>query len=491
MRKKQMQLLEKFTEDVVQGNLIEAGQNEGIGKQKLSVFTNVVSMKNQIVALEFEIQVVARQIQKSVEKMSQVFSEQMHLVDQTYTSSHRLIDANDNNIEQVDYAVGFSKQLLNETEELIESNKRLMGSMYQSQDVIGKQLKSLNDTIQLITGIEESNRTSVNSISSLSKSAGKIESIFDTVQDFYKQTELLALNASIESARAGDAGKGFAVVATEIQNLARKSSESTADIKNIMKEINDSIGYVVDASEKTSMTIQQTVNNSEQLEEDLTTLTQTIEEQSHDMQVMEDTLTRNVTSINQLTDTIHSIRTSSERLHDEVGEMEVIIQKQYAFSKEVEQSKKDISDASETMDIMTQKVSDNLMDYYLKKIENQTNAIMKKLETIIVEYDAIGMDRPMEHQKILDRLVQEMEEIEAVWSNRIDGSFIHSNPPNGIENANARTWFQESKKGKAHVSDVYISAISKRPCVTISVPIFDQDKKVSTILGVDITCLLT
>ena len=491
MRKKQMQLLEKFTEDIVQGHLIEAGQIEGVDKQKSSVFANVVSMKNQIVALEFEIQVVASQIQKSVEKMSRVFSEQMHLVDQTYTSSHRLIDANDNNIEQVDYAVGFSKQLLSETEELIQSNKRLMGSMYQSQDVIGKQLKSLNVTIQLIIGIEESNRTSVNSISSLSKSAGKIESIFDTVQDFYKQTELLALNASIESARAGDAGKGFAVVATEIQNLARKSSESTADIKNIMKEINDSIGYVVDASEKTSTTIQQTVNNSEQLEEDLTTLTQTIEEQSHDMQVMEDTLTRNVSSINQLADTIHSIRTSSERLHDEVGEMELIIQKQYAFSKEVEQSKKDISDASETMDIMTQKVSDNLMDYYLKKIEKQTCEIMKTLELIIIKYDAIGMDRPMEHQKILDGLVQEMEEIEAVWSNRIDGSFIHSNPPNGIQNANTRAWFQEAKKGTSHVSDVYISAISKRPCVTISVPIFDQDKKVSTILGVDITCLLT
>ena len=68
MRKKQMQLLEKFTEDVVQGNLIEAGQIGGIDKQKSSVFANVVSMKNQIVALEFEIQVVASQIQKSVEK---------------------------------------------------------------------------------------------------------------------------------------------------------------------------------------------------------------------------------------------------------------------------------------------------------------------------------------------------------------------------------------------------------------------------------------
>ena len=491
MRKKQRQLLETFTDDVVRGKLIEAGELEGIEKQKSPIIENVVAMKNQIVSLEFEIQVVAKQIQKSVDNMSEVFSKQKQLVDQTYTSSHQLIEANDHNIGQVEYAVGFSQQLLKETEELIQSNKRLMDSMHQSQSVIGKQLSSINDTIHLITGIDESNKASVISISSLSQSAGKIESIFETVRDFYKQTELLALNASIESARAGDAGKGFAVVATEIQNLARKSSESTADIENIMEEINRNIDYAIKASDNTSTTVQQTVNNSKKLEQDLKELTETIDEQSRDMQVMEDTLMRNASSINELTDTIHTIRDSSEHLHDEVGEMELIIQNQYAFSKEVEQSKKDISDASETMDIMTQKISDNLLDYFMEKIQVQTGTILKKIEEIVLAHDEIGKDNPNAHKKIFEKIFAEMDEIEAIWSNRADGTFIYSKPKNGIENASTREWFKENKKGKAHVSDVYISAISKHPCVTISMPIMNEKKEVCTILGVDITCLLS
>ncbi len=71
-----------------------------------------------------------------------------------------------------------------------------------------------------------------------SKAVNKINELTDSIMEISSQTSLLALNASIEAARAGDAGKGFAVVATEIGSLANQTSETVGDINAIVADIN-------------------------------------------------------------------------------------------------------------------------------------------------------------------------------------------------------------------------------------------------------------
>ncbi len=94
--------------------------------------------------------------------------------------------------------------------------------------------------------------TASGNVNSLGEAAREITRVTEVITGISEQTNLLALNATIEAARAGDAGKGFTVVANEIKELARQTSDSTADIKEKIDGITRSAGTTVKEIESIS-----------------------------------------------------------------------------------------------------------------------------------------------------------------------------------------------------------------------------------------------
>ncbi|MGI6101022.1 MAG: HAMP domain-containing protein [Firmicutes bacterium] len=98
------------------------------------------------------------------------------------------------------------------------------------------------------------------SVAELESGSRQIEEILSVINDIADQTNLLALNAAIEAARAGEAGKGFAVVADEVRRLAERSTQSTSEIAAIIEGLGQSINQTVHAVESNGRLVDEGVN---------------------------------------------------------------------------------------------------------------------------------------------------------------------------------------------------------------------------------------
>ena len=109
---------------------------------------------------------------------------------------------------------------------------------------MGESKKNIDNLITGISNNVQTTQTSITQVKDLELVSRKIDKIVDAITQVSIQTNMLAVNGSIEAARAGDFGKGFVVVATDIRNLAHDSAENADRIKDMVKSIQDQIGLV-------------------------------------------------------------------------------------------------------------------------------------------------------------------------------------------------------------------------------------------------------
>jgi methyl-accepting chemotaxis protein len=116
--------------------------------------------------------------------------------------------------------------------------------------------KSVEDAVQGMSRIREQMETIAESIVSLSEQSQAIGEIIATVNDLAEQSNLLAVNAAIEAAKAGEHGKGFAVVAQEVRSLAEQSKQATAQVRTILNDIQKATNAAVMATEQGSKAVE-------------------------------------------------------------------------------------------------------------------------------------------------------------------------------------------------------------------------------------------
>ncbi|WP_341502264.1 methyl-accepting chemotaxis protein [Gallaecimonas sp. GXIMD4217] len=132
------------------------------------------------------------------------------------------------------------------TIEEIARNTEQAASMAESTNASAQSGRAeVEETIHRINGLANQLEESSRVVAELSASSDTIGSVLDVIRGIAEQTNLLALNAAIEAARAGEQGRGFAVVADEVRSLAMRTQESTEEIATIISQLQSKTGDIV------------------------------------------------------------------------------------------------------------------------------------------------------------------------------------------------------------------------------------------------------
>ena len=138
---------------------------------------------------------------------------------------------------------------------------------HNTESQVRQGLEGISLTTSTITKVANSMAESTVTMEELSKKVININGIARTIHEIADQTNLLALNAAIEAARAGEQGRGFAVVADEVRNLAARTSSSTVEISEMLSDIQSSSQMALNTLNQTQVLVQDSAESTLQVQQ--------------------------------------------------------------------------------------------------------------------------------------------------------------------------------------------------------------------------------
>ncbi|XID93285.1 methyl-accepting chemotaxis protein [Paenibacillaceae bacterium WGS1546] len=368
-----------------------------------------------------------------------------------------------------------SQEIRGATEELSTRSRK-------TRDVVIEVCKSLNHTDEVMNDLSVNHGTMEERVKDLIAQASKIGEINDLIQEIVSQTSLLALNAAIEAAHAGEHGRGFSIVAQEIRKLAEQSAQAIKRSSGIVHHIETGIRQVVSSvdQEKKSVTLglEEMTKTRERMDVIFNSFLEVDEHVGRSLTFAVEQADRTSAMNAMLEDVVESVGVT-------VSGVDVTLEQNDRQRAEIANLGRVSAELKESANELVEAVQSAGGRVWEGAAAADTARWTDLLRALAADPELAGMSEET-HRSILGGCLKRSTGMEAIWSNRSDGSFVFSEPPAGLLNARGREWWKRAMNGETYVSEVYLSAITKKPCLTVSMPLLRSDGTPYGVVGIDI-----
>lgn len=296
---------------------------------QLTIATN--EMNKNMQELLNQIQIVSETVSSQSEELTQSSNEVMTGTEQVASTMEEIAagaESQANNAGDLSEKMGIFTVKIQETS---KESTTMHGSSNAVLELTNKGAEMMHSSVEQMTKINKIVNQAIGKVEGLDTHTQQISELVEVIQDIADQTNLLALNAAIEAARAGEHGKGFAVVADEVRKLAEQSSNSVTSITDIVDRIQSESGIVV-GSLKDSY--QDVIQGTEQI----TATGATFER-------IQSAIKLSVEMIEQITKNLAEIAVSNEEMNVSVQEIAAISEESAAGVEETSASTQQTSSA--------------------------------------------------------------------------------------------------------------------------------------------------
>ncbi|EGQ7995059.1 methyl-accepting chemotaxis protein [Vibrio vulnificus] len=201
-----------------------------------------------------------------VSEASQNISSNIVQLNQTAVENEKVLITHSAETDQVVTAITeMSESARSVAENVTQSNRITEGASKEAK----QSLEIVNNAVTTVSALVNDVEEMSNRIVSMNQDANKISEVLNVIGEISEQTNLLALNAAIEAARAGEQGRGFAVVADEVRALAARTQNSTTEISEMLSKLLDGTSSVVASMERTKQQCQSTASKTSEVSNSL------------------------------------------------------------------------------------------------------------------------------------------------------------------------------------------------------------------------------
>lgn len=375
------------------------------------------------------------------------------------------------------------EEVINSAQTITSVSSQIYQDSIDNKKIAEQGCRAVEEASGAMQDIQESSIAIGQRIQTLTQLAREIDSFLATIQGISSQTNLLALNASIEAARAGEHGRGFAVVAQEIQKLSDASTEAANSANGLLAQIDNGVLEAAKAAESGAASVQSGVKAMADAESSLKSILASSEQVEEQLAQASSARQAQLTSTTQAAEMLANMSAMCQEAAANVHTVVAAIERQEDHLRNSREMGDILAEVAGALVHTTGQI--RLVDIKNQQLLDKKLAAVKGwLQNIVADSRMLTLAET-DHREVLTVLLRAHSELEAAWTNEVNGQFIVSLPPAGIANASSREWFQEAMKGSSYVSQIYVSAISHQPCITVALPI-KKENAVVGILGVDL-----